>query len=227
MGSTCALPPSAAELLAWLASFPPRDRDAAIEARLGIVAPSAGAGTRPLGDHLVGYHPSGIAPIVRALAEVPVGPDDVFVDLGSGLGKVVILAALLTGAAARGIELQPGLVAHARRAAARAGACVRFDVGDAREADLGDGSVFFLYLPFTGPALSAVLERLHDVAKRKTIVVCALGVDLDRERWLARRAIDAFWLSVYDSVVEGALPRRPAVPSMLPPIARAVAHESR
>jgi SAM-dependent methyltransferase len=200
------MPPPAADLLAWLASLPPGERDAAIETHLGIaVEPSDSS---PPGDHLVGYHGSGVAPIVHALAEVPVGGEDVFIDLGSGLGKVVILAALLTGAAARGVELQPALVQGARSAAARLGIDVRFDVGDAREADVADGTVFFLYVPFTGPVLSTVLERLHEVARRRAIVVCALGVDLDQAGWLARREVNAFWLAVYDSIVPGAQVRR-------------------
>ena len=197
-------PITADELLRWLATLPPGERDRAIEERLGIVADPRSE--VPPGDDLIGYHPSGVESIVRALAEVPVTERDVFVDLGAGLGKVVLLAALLTGAKARGVEIQPALVAHAREAAAGLGLDVRFDVGDAREADLHDGTVFFLYLPFVGGALSAVLDRLREVAERRAIVVCALGVDLDRAHWLARREVDEFWLAVYDSIVPGPLP---------------------
>jgi SAM-dependent methyltransferase len=192
-------------LLAWLASLPPGERDRAVEEYLGIRAPASPA---PPGDHLVGYHPGGVAPILRMLIEVPVVADDVLVDLGAGLGKVTVLAALLTGATARGIELQPALVERAREAAARRGVEVCFDRGDARQTDLDEGTVFFLYLPFTGHVLAEVMRRLHAVALRRAIVVCALGLDLDREApWLARRPLDSFWLTLYDSVVPGVLPR--------------------
>jgi SAM-dependent methyltransferase len=215
-------PRAAADLLSWLASLPPGARDAAIEQRLGI---GESAPAIPPGEHLIGYHASGVAAIVRAFAEVPLVEDDVLVDLGSGLGKVVLLAALLTGATARGIELQPELVDRARACAARLGVDVRFSAGDVRDAHLDDGTVFFLYLPFTGPALSAVLDRLRAVAERKAIVVCALGVDLDHARWLARRDVDAFWLSIYDSRVPGVAPRRAGAPSPLPPQAEVIALE--
>jgi hypothetical protein len=216
------MPRSTADLVAWLASLSPGLRDAAIEEYLGIAQclPSA----TPPGEHLIGYHPSGVAAIVRALVEARVTRDDVFVDLGSGLGKVVLLARLLTGATARGVELQAALVDQARRSAARLGVDARFCVGDAREACLDDGTIFFLYAPFTGPALSAVLNRLLAVAEQRAIVVCALGVDLDRAPWLARRAVDSFWLAVYDSRVAGVGPRR-AVRSALPPQADVIAFE--
>src|SRR3954471_6404616 len=96
-----------ADLLSWLSSLPSEARDAAIEAHLGI---DTAVSPAPPGDDLIGYHPSGVAAIVRALIEVPVSADDIVVDLGSGLGKVALLTRLLTGATARGIEIQPALV---------------------------------------------------------------------------------------------------------------------
>ena len=85
---------------------------------------------------------------------------------------------------------------------------VAFIEGDAREADLDVGTVFFLYLPFTGPVLSEVLRRLRGVASRRAIVVCSLGLDLDGEApWLSRRPIESFWLTLYDSVWPDVPPR--------------------
>jgi hypothetical protein len=213
---------SAALLIPRLASLPPGSRDAVVDEYLGITpaAPSA-----PPGEHLVGYHPSGVASILRALVEVPIRSDDVLVDLGSGLGKVVLLAALLTGATCCGVELQPELVSRSRACAARLGLDARFEVGDARSAPLDHGTVFYLYAPFTGPVLSQVLDRLHAVAERREIVVCALGADLDRARWLARRELDAFWLAIYDSRVPGAARRRAGARSALPRAAEAIAYE--
>jgi SAM-dependent methyltransferase len=167
------------EMLTWLASLPPHARDAAAEDYLGIGGVPAPSSSSP-GDHLVGYHASGVASVVRALVEVPVDAGDVVIDLGAGLGKVVFLAHLLTTATARGIEIQPALVKRARAAAAALGVHVGFTLGDARHADLDDGTVFFLYAPFTGPVLADVVRRLHAVAERRAIVVCALGIDLDR-----------------------------------------------
>ena len=214
-----------ADLLAWLAALPPRERDAAVEERLGIGRPAPCSS--PPGEHLVGYHAGGVAPIVRMLLEVPVAESDVFVDLGAGLGKAVLLTRLLTGAAARGIEVQQYLVERAREAAARCALDVTFTRGDAREAGLDDGTVFFLYLPFTGPALADVLLHLRSVASRRAIVVCSLGLDLEREApWLARRPLDSFWLTIYDSVVPGAAPRATRARSLpVSPAAERVAFE--
>jgi hypothetical protein len=203
-----------AHLLDWLSSLPPGERDAAIERYLAIATPLPSHA--PPGDHLIGYHPSGVAPIVQALLDVPVVADDVLVDLGAGLGKVVMLARLLTGATARGIEIQQALVDRARAAASALDIDVRFTHGDVRDTDLDDGTVFFLYAPFTGPVLERILERLHAVAKGHPIVVCVLGMDLHRDaRWLVPRPTDAFWLTIYDSVVHG-VPARAVRPRSSP-----------
>jgi hypothetical protein len=102
---------------------------------------------------------------------------------------------------------------------------VRFSVGDVREAPLDDGTVFFLYVPFTGPVLAATLDRLRAVAARRPIVVCTLGLDLDQTPWLTRRDLDAFWLAIYDSRIPGAGSRLVKSSSRLPPEADVVAHE--
>jgi hypothetical protein len=215
------------DLLAWLASLAPPQRDGAVEQHLGIAEDVPAS---PPGEHLIGYHASGVASIVRMLIEVPVSSDDVVVDLGSGMGKVVLLASLLTGAAARGIELQPALVGRAREAATRLGiAGVSFTEGDVREAYIDDGTVFFLYAPFTGPVLAQVMARLRAVALLRPIVVCALGLDVERAApWLVRRPLDSFWLAIYDNVhPDAAAPtaRRERTPPRLGPDAVAVAAE--
>ncbi len=211
------------ELLGWLAERVPAERERAIERLLDVdeCPPEPG----PLGADLVGYFPSGVAQIVRAVFEAPVTREDLFVDLGAGLGKVAMLAHLLSGARARGVELQGELVARARARADRLGLTeVSFVAADARNAVLDDGSVFFLYVPFTGAVLDTVLQRLRDVASKRDIVVCALGFDLPSSEWLRPRTTDAFWLTIYDGGggrPRGALRR----PSPLSPDAEAVAFE--
>jgi methyltransferase family protein len=213
-----------AHLLDWLSSLPAGERDAAVERYLAIATPPRSHDSP--GEDLVGYHASGLSAIVRTLVEVPVVADDVFVDLGAGLGKVVMLARLLTGATARGIEIQPALVDRARAAASALGIDASFIQSDVRDADLDDGTVFFLYAPFTGPVLGDVLERMHAVARRRSIVVCALGVDLERDaRWLVPRPSDAFWLTIYDSVVPGVPARPPRMRSSLGRVAETIVFE--
>jgi hypothetical protein len=202
-----------AELIAWLAGHPPQQRDAAIEELLGIARrplPRA-----PLGANLIGYIPSGVAPIVGAVAQVPIVAGDIFLDIGAGLGKVVMMVHLLSGVRARGVELQPALCEHAQTCARELELKdVSFLAADARDADLSDATVFFLYLPFTGGVLASVMARIRTVAERRAIVVCTLGLDLRGFDWLLERETASFWLSIYDSRLAGAEPRVlcPALP---------------
>jgi protein-L-isoaspartate O-methyltransferase len=84
------------------------------------------------------------------------------VDLGSGLGRPALLAHLVTGARAIGVEVQPHLVAQARACAERLGASgVQFIAGDATAVDVPQGTVFFIYASFNGPSLERVLRRLR------------------------------------------------------------------
>ena len=102
-----------------------------------------------------------------------------------------------------------------------------FTCGEARHADLDDGTVFFLYAPFTGPVLAEVMDRLEIVARRRAIVICALGLDLPpRARWLRPRPTDAFWLTIYDAALPGAAPRPEASrPPLASEAALAIAEE--
>lgn len=96
----------------------------------------------------VRYEPTPL-PVVRAMLELAqVGPHDVVMDLGSGDGRIAIMAAREFGARAIGIEIDPALVAVARSNARAAGvaARVRFLAGDMYTADLGDASVVTLFL---------------------------------------------------------------------------------
>lgn len=87
-----------AALLDRLLSVPFVDRDVRTDELLGIDNLPADVSDLPRGS--VPYFPSGVDDIIATVTEVPVLPDDEIVDLGSGLGRVVILAHLLTGARA-------------------------------------------------------------------------------------------------------------------------------
>lgn len=188
------------ELVAWIGGLPSEDRDRALDEHVGIG--EATPPSTPPGEHLVGYHASGIEPVLEIVRETPIRESDVVVDLGAGLGRVALLVHLLTGARVRGIELQPDLVSRAIAAAkaCKASGGVRFELGDVRTHDLDGGNVYFMYLPFTGPVLLEVLARLRTIAERRKIVVCTLGLDLDRlAPWLVRRPLESFWVAIYDS----------------------------
>lgn len=210
-------PLTAEALLSRLAALPPDQRDAELERLLGIDVHDDVS--RSPGPDLIGYHPSGVAPALCALVEAGVEEDDLFVDLGCGLGKVAVLARLLCGARVRGIEVQRELLDRSPRVDG-----VELVHADVRQAPLDDGTVFYLYNPFTGDTLRAVLRRLHAVARHHAIVVCALGVELEHvaQTWLTPRPTEHFWLRVFDSVVPG-VPARVACARPIDPRVRQLA----
>src|SRR5512139_3029493 len=87
-----------------------------------------------------------IADAMLQLANI--GPGDVVYDLGSGDGRLPIIAAQKYGARGVGIEIDPALVSQARQNAADAGVSdrVTFVLGDLFTADLTDATVVTLYL---------------------------------------------------------------------------------
>ncbi|RKG80802.1 class I SAM-dependent methyltransferase [Corallococcus exercitus] len=188
-------------LLQFLLSVPTSERDGWVDALLGFDEPPPDIADLPRGA--VPYLPCGVDEILAMVAEVPLRRDDTFVDLGSGLGRVAILAHLLSGARAQGVEIQEPLVHRARACCAElALPLVSFVHANAADIEL-DGSVFFLYSPFNGEMLSAVLRRLEDVARRRPIVVCAVDFELHGVPWLRERKTPKVSLTLYDSCVPG------------------------
>jgi hypothetical protein len=169
-----------------------RDYDALDE----LIACLLDAGELPdqrvaLGPDMVAYQPTPGALILSLVQRAEIRSRDVFYDLGAGLGWVVILVALLRGADARGIELEPSYCEYARACASALGLRnVTFVGGDAREASLADGSVFYMYTPFRGELLRRVLDRLQGVAHERPIRVCTYGPctrDVAQAAWLRLR----------------------------------------
>lgn len=116
--------------------------------------------------------------------------DDVFYDVGSGLGQVPILVNLLSGATAKGIEFEPAYCDYARVCAADLNlSCVKFINADAREVNYSDGTVFFMYTPFEGRLLQEVLEKLRQESRRRMIRLFTYGPctpQVSRQSWLKR-----------------------------------------
>ncbi|MEA5445923.1 methyltransferase domain-containing protein [Gammaproteobacteria bacterium AB-CW1] len=88
-------------------------------------------------------------PVVRAMLEVAdTAPGDRVLDLGSGDGRIPIMAAVEFGAEGRGIEIDGQLVKLSRQRAEAAGVgeAVQFEQGDLFEADLSGADIITLYL---------------------------------------------------------------------------------
>jgi hypothetical protein len=135
-----------------------------------------GSALLPLAPDMVFYQPTPARHVLDMLARTHLGPRDMLVDLGAGLGHVPMLAALCTGARAVGVEWQPAYVACARRAARALGlGATQFVAQDARTADLSAGTVFFLYTPFSGAVLRDVLDALRAEGTRRPIRLCTFG----------------------------------------------------
>jgi hypothetical protein len=115
-------------------------------------------------------------------------PDDVFFDIGSGLGQVVILAHLISGVTAKGIEYEPAYCQYARTCAAALHLDgLEFINGYAHEADYSRGTVFFMYTPFEGNMLQEMLDILQHEARVRTIRLFTYGPCSTRvagQRWL-------------------------------------------
>jgi Histone methylation protein DOT1 len=125
---------------------------------------------------MIPYQPTPARVILEILKQTELVPDDVFVDVGSGLGVVATLVSLLSGAASIGIEIQPSYCRYADESVRSLNLSnARFVCQDARQADFSTGTVFYMYTPFRGAMLQQVLERLHAEARRRRIRLCTYG----------------------------------------------------
>lgn len=129
--------------------------------------------------------------ILELIDSLTLTPHDYFVDLGSGLGLVVILFHLLTGLPATGIEFDPVYCEYAQSRAAELNLKkVTFLNADARSADLSQGTIFYFFTPFINEVFNTVLEKLRQQAKRRSLYICSYGtctLELAKLPWLQIR----------------------------------------
>jgi len=121
----------------------------------------------------VEYTPSGWLDVRRALSKQAIGPDDVFLDLGSGKGRVVLQAAQFPFRRVVGVELAPELTAvaaaniEAARARLRCGD-VELVTADLAQYRLPDDVTFaYTYNAFTGAVFQRVLDELIASIERR------------------------------------------------------------
>jgi hypothetical protein len=129
------------------------------------------------------------ARVIFEMAErVRLTPNDVFLDIGSGLGQVAILINSLTGAKTRGIEYEPAYCDYATACASKLNlANVRFINTTAQNGDYAEGSVFFMYTPFEGTMLQEVLNILKKESLNRPIRIFTYGPcspHVARQSWL-------------------------------------------
>jgi SAM-dependent methyltransferase len=181
-----------------LASVPPADRDAWLDRVFGLEIPSDDSASLPPG--CVPYLPAPIDTLIQIAEHADVQASDVFVDVGSGVGRATVLMHLLTGATAIGLEIQPSLVHASRELTKRLGTeQVSVVEGDAALTTglMLIGTVFFLYCPFSGERLTKVLADLESIARTRRIRVCCLDLPLPECPWLALFSQPSPGLAIY------------------------------
>lgn len=155
----------------------------------------------------VPYLPCPVDSVLEALEQAAVSEEDVFVDVGSGLGRTAFLAHLRTGAGCIGLEIQRGLVRAARARAEWLGLSrVGFVEGDAEELVrfMTTGTVFFLYCPFGGERLRRVLDDLRSLAQTREIRVCCVSLPPLQLPWLVPLPSTSLDVDVYRSTLHPA-----------------------
>lgn len=146
--------------------------------------------------------------IRRFLKELNLTDQDVLYDLGCGYGRIPLYGAMTTYGKYRGIEIVPERVKEANAAKDKFKLDnVDFRQGNVLEQDYADGSVFFLFNPFTDETLKKVGEQLEQLAKAKKIRVVSIGAStsyFNSQNWL--RPVESgskerpWGLTIYESV---------------------------
>ncbi|HEY7182687.1 MAG TPA: hypothetical protein VIC84_14760, partial [Blastocatellia bacterium] len=144
--------------------------------------------TKAREPEMVYYQPAPARIIFEMIEKARLTQEDVFYDLGSGLGQVTILVNLLSGATAKGIEFEPAYCDYARVCAADLNlSYAEFINIDARIAEYSEGTDFFMYTPFEGRILQEALEKLRGESRRKRIRLFTYGPctpQVSRQSWL-------------------------------------------
>jgi hypothetical protein len=183
---------------AALLGVSPRDRDLWLDRVLGLGELPEDGPDLPRG--CVPYFPCSVDALLRMVDEAKVRASDIFVDVGSGVGRALALVHLLTGAAAIGVEIQPELVRASRDLMARL-AVHRISIIEADAAKLAGvmtvGSVFFLYCPFSGGRLSRLLAALEPAAQTRLLRICCVDVPLPPLPWLTLESQRSGDLAIY------------------------------
>jgi SAM-dependent methyltransferase len=111
------------------------------------------------------YQPVPYYVIERVLDRLALGPRDVFADIGSGKGRVVLAAARRPLCAVIGVEIDADLHQIARenlRCLRDARAPVRLEQRDAATFDFTEVTAICFFNPFGATTMSAVLRRLGE-----------------------------------------------------------------
>jgi precorrin-6B methylase 2 len=104
------------------------------------------------------------------MERLQLAPGDVLVDVGSGMGRAVCVAASCRIAEAAGVEIEPELHAIAERNATRVRrrrSPIALHCASATDFDYGAATVLWIFNPFGPSTMEVVLDRLKDSLERR------------------------------------------------------------
>jgi SAM-dependent methyltransferase len=150
-----------------------------ITGRLGDLVFERGVHTSGHARELAHYHPdrvwyqaSGWSYLPRILPKREVGPSDVFADIGSGKGRVLLQAARYPFARVIGVEISAELNAVAeanleRQRGKRVARDIELATADAAGWEVPDDlTVAYMYYPFVGDTFRQVIDNLVESLER-------------------------------------------------------------
>ena len=146
--------------------------------------------SRPLEPEMVFYQKTPARLVFELVKKAGFTKDDVFFDIGSGLGQLSMLVNLLAGVRTVGVEFDPSFCKYSEECAAMLGLQnIAFINADARETDYSTGTVFFMYTPFRGKMLEDVLDVLRRESLKRGIRIITYGpctYEVAKHDWLYR-----------------------------------------
>ncbi|SDT60234.1 Histone methylation protein DOT1 [Mucilaginibacter mallensis] len=145
--------------------------------------------TKELELEMVYYQKTPARVVFEMAEQVSLMQEDIFFDLGSGLGQVAILVNLLTGVTVNGVEFEPAFCDYARDCATELNLPeVKFINTDARQADYSEGTIFFMFTPFRGEIMQEVLAALRKESLLRKIKIITYGpctAEVGLQGWLS------------------------------------------
>ncbi len=132
--------------------------------------------TRNREPGMVYYQKTPARIILELVKKAEFKPQDVFFDLGSGLGQTTMLVNLLSSVISKGVEIETAFCNYAKSCAADLHLSdVEFINKDARYADYSSGTVFYMYTPFEGKMLQETLQNLKSLSLKREIRIFTFG----------------------------------------------------
>ena len=147
------------------------------------------------------YTPTDYRSFHRVMRHVDIREQDVFLDYGSGLGRVLLMAAQCPFRRVVGVELSARLNERARQNVACCRGKLRCGDIEVIQADAtvfvppSDVNIMYLYSPFGPTVLPRVLDNIHqslEACPRELLLICKnpkyFEIEATRRNWLWKQS---------------------------------------